>query len=115
MTKPLTLNNLSRVCFAQFLSNNQQKVERVDSRNVCRMDNKIYAFSTVDKPVIECRQLYSDCSGLICYNITTDKLYVVAREDLKVDSKPNRITTSGISAYSAKTELLTKYESTLKL
>ena len=51
MNKP-TLNNISRLCFAQFIDKNKGKVKRVDSRNVLEMNGNLYAFSTTEKPSI---------------------------------------------------------------
>lgn len=106
----LTLNNISRLCFAQFLDKNKGRVKRVDSRNVLEMNGSLYAFSTTEKPVIECRQFYEDCSGVICFNIRSNKTYLVHLKDLHVDASPNRITAKGVKAFSVKAEQNKQYE-----
>ena len=106
----LTLNNISRLCFAQFVEKNKNKVSRVDHRNVLEMNGELYSFSVVEKPIIECRQFYDDCVGVICYNIKTNKTYLVDSKSLYVYKSPNRITTTGIKAFSAKAEQNSKFE-----
>lgn len=109
MNKP-TLNNISRLCFAQFVDKNKSKVKRVDSRNVLEMNGNLYAFSTTEKPIIECRQFYEDCAGVVCFNIRSNKTYLVGLKDLQVDLSPNRITSKGVKAFSAKAQQCKQFE-----
>ena len=91
-------NNLSRVIFKEFLAENDLRAD--GKRNVFFKNGKRFAFSvTEDK--IQCRQFYEDCEGLICYNITEDKLYEFDRSDLELSDTPSRISPSGLKAYSA--------------
>jgi len=97
-------NNLSRTLFKQFLSANPDAV-RVDSRNVFDVDNKRYAFSLTSSDKIIARQFYQDCDAVVCLNNITKLMHVAEKINLVIDSAPNRITTKGIKAYSAKSEI----------
>ena len=48
----LTLNNISRLCFAQFVEKNKNKVNRVDRRNVLEMNGELYSFSVVENQLL---------------------------------------------------------------
>ena len=74
------------------------------------MNGALYSFSTVEKPIIECRQFYDDCIGVVCYNIRTNKTYLVQTKDLCVDKTPNRITSQGKKAFSAKAVQNSRFE-----
>jgi hypothetical protein len=100
------MNNMSRQLFKKFLTNNPALI-RVDSRNVFddAFGNR-YAFCiSSSKKSIECRQFYSDCTDLVAVNPETNTLCHVAKRDLAIDASPNRITTGGIKAFTAKAKL----------
>ena len=99
------MNNLSRNLFKKFLEQNPD-ISRVDSRNVFQHRGTRYAFSVTGGTEIVCRQFYDDCAALVCYNVETDKTYQLNENELYIDNLPNRITTKGIKAYTAKTDAM---------
>jgi mRNA-degrading endonuclease HigB of HigAB toxin-antitoxin module len=96
----LSLNNLSRNIFKQLMEKNP-KMKRIDSRNVFDYKDRRYAFSITENSKLVVRQLYSDCTDILCYNNLTGVMYHTLRGDMVVQAKPNRITVSGLKAHSA--------------
>lgn len=48
--------------------------------------------------------------GVVCFNIRSNKTYLVGLKDLQVDSSPNRITSKGVKAFSAKAQQCKQFE-----
>lgn len=98
----MSINNESRVWFAEFIEQNKGVVSRVDKRNVFDCNGDRYAFSLSTKGYVECRQMYEDCNKLLTIDYNTMEIYEVGREILDVQSLPNRVTVKGVKAFTAK-------------
>lgn len=108
-------NNLSRSIFSAFISKYESVMQRVDSRNVFEVMGMKYAFSITSKNQIECRQFYEDCDGVLCFNTHTQHMYEIKRNNLDIDTTPNRITSKGIKAFSATAPLYKATKTGFKL
>lgn len=99
----MTNNNASRVLFSKFLEKYHSVVFRVDNRNVFGVvgSQLKFAFSVSDGSKIECRQFYEDLDGLLCVDKTTGECFEILKSSLDIDKTPNKITPTGIKAFSA--------------
>lgn len=68
-----TMNNVSRKLYKALCAGGSN-----DDRQVFNTRKGKYAFVlTTDLVNLQCRQFYEDLKGFICYNILTDKVYLV--------------------------------------
>lgn len=110
----MSMNNSSREIFNNFIAANPQ-YKREMNRNVFIRGGVKYAFSVSTSGKAECRQFYEDCDHLLTLDYRTMKVYDIPREELNIHSSPNRITGSGLKAFTAKGDFDQDFESNIKV
>jgi hypothetical protein len=93
-------NNGSRKIFQRIGIENGWEVV-YGNRLIVKMDGRKYGFSVSPNNKAVCRQIYDDCDGFLTYSTESGKVLSFNRDAVSIDSRCNRISPMGVSAYTA--------------